>query len=45
MELHSSLKPVKSGGAVPKSLTDGLERAKKETLETIREARKTVDNG
>lgn len=35
----------KSGGAVPKSLTDGLERAKKETLETIREARKTVDNG
>ena len=38
-------KVQKSGGAVPKSLTDGLERAKKETLETIREARKTVDNG
>lgn len=38
-------KVQKSGGAVPKSLTDGLEKAKKETLETIREARKTVDNG
>ena len=35
----------KRGVAVPPSLTDGLERAKNETLELIREARKPVDNG
>lgn len=37
-------KVQKFGTSVPQSLTDGLERAKKEALDLIREARKSVDN-
>ena len=37
-------KVQKLGAPVPKSLTDGLERAKKEALDYIREARNPVDS-
>lgn len=42
---ESSIRKVqKDGGTVPPDLTDGLERAKREALDLIREARKSSDN-